>query len=145
MKKEDKKIGIVIGVAFLLLAIYLAWGFSDRYYYFGSDNAKRKKRIATVVKIKVGGRVSPSFEYEFYVNNISYKSSESLPDNLSIQTKSKLEKYIGKRYFVIYSVEKPKYSELLIEKGAVKNASLIAPDTGWLENERIPNYPVRVD
>ena len=129
--KEDRIIGYIAGSIILLFVSYFLFGFLERNRYFENTEAEKKIKIAVVTDVLVGGKVGPRFEYEFIVNEVKYVSSYSLEADLSVKPRSELMEYVGNRYYVKYSVEKPKYNELLLNHRRIKNDSLEAPTGGW--------------
>ncbi|WP_157208264.1 hypothetical protein [Mariniflexile maritimum] len=104
-------VSIILIVFFLALSIRMFLGHSDRV------NSLQGKVLFTISKITFleQGKGGPWYNYSFVYLRKVY-SSRIILGELSKESKEIQKSYIGKKYFVKFSVEKPKYSELYLDK-----------------------------
>lgn len=115
MKIGNKNITFVIIILLLIFIVIRTFiGFAERSNSLKDENVKIT--IGRITDFKHGGKVSPWFYYEFKFNDKSIINQQYIEGDLRKKDNKKLREYIGKKYFVKFSIEKPKYSELYIEK-----------------------------
>lgn len=114
MKKKVLNITIIIII--ILFIAYLFWGVNDREKHL---SGKIQYKVGEIIEYDRGANVSPWFTYKFYINDKVYKGQHGIDDSLISLNNSELRKFIGNRYLVKYSIEKPIYNELLFNKPIV--------------------------
>jgi hypothetical protein len=116
------KLNIISILPFIGVFIYIYFGMKDREKYF--DNGKTLYTIGEVVHYKDQGKIGSSIGYTFFLDGIMIESAGDLGDPLknSIYKEfgynfEKMQKLvIGKKFFVKYSVEKPRYNQIYLSK-----------------------------
>mgnify|MGYP006181570513 CR=1 FL=1 len=112
---SKKNISLIIIVSlFIFLIIRTFIGFAERSNSLNGENVKIT--VGTITDFRHGGKVSPWFYYEYKFKNKPIITQQSIEGNLRAAKNDEIRKYIGKRYFVKFSVENPKYSELFFDK-----------------------------
>lgn len=113
MNRKTKKIlGLISWLPLLIVAVYIYNSNSDRDKHLSSN--KIGYNAGVIEEYQDLYRSPPEFIFSYRVNGQSYESSYFLEKNLIYLTVDSLKKYIGKKYTVEYSIEKPRYSKLLI-------------------------------
>lgn len=109
----SKKSNLVLIIFILFIACYIYFSNKDR-----RDHLKGNVNytIGTIKNLRHGAKTPNSFGYTFYANNELHESSYSITSKLALAHDSIQEFYIGHKYLVKYSVEKPKYNELYLDK-----------------------------
>lgn len=102
---------------FFILIIYFFIGNYQRNKYLYDKNTLFT--IGIISDIKFGGKVSTDFVYKFIYVNETFDCRIS-SQKLSEQNNN-LKSYIGKKYFVKFSTEKPEYSEIYLDKPVPKD------------------------
>lgn len=77
--------------------------------------------VGTISKHIKGAKVSPWFIFNFAYRNDFYEGKSIIEGELRGASNLELDEYINKKYFVKFSVEKPKYSEIYLDKPVPKN------------------------
>ena len=116
----------------------------DREKYF--DNGKTLYTIGEVVHYKDQGKIGSSIGYTFFLDGIKIESADDPGDPLknSIYKEfgynfEKMQKLvIGKKFFVKFSVEKPKYCQIYLSKPVAEDFQYVEGQT-W---ETIPKEAV---
>jgi hypothetical protein len=116
------KLNIISILPFIGVFIYIYFGMKDREKYF--DNGKTLYTIGEVVHYKDQGKIGSSIGYTFFLDGIMIESAGDPGDPLknSIYKEfgynfEKMQKLvIGKKFFVKYSVEKPRYNQIYLSK-----------------------------
>mgnify|MGYP005855122567 CR=1 FL=1 len=114
---------IITIIAFSVLIGFIIHGYNthlEREKYF--DNGETLYTIAEVVHYKDQGKIGSSIGYSFFLNRIRIESEDEPRDPLknSIYKEfgynfEKMQKLvIGKKFFVKFSVEKPKYCQIYL-------------------------------
>ena len=147
------KLNIISILPFIGVFIYIYFGMKDREKYF--DNGKTLYTIGEVVHYKDQGKIGSSIGYTFFLDGIMIQSEGDPGDPLknSIYKEfgynfEKMQKLvIGKKFFVKFSVEKPKYCQIYLSKPVAEDFQYVEGQTweiipkGAIENKDIyENY-----
>ncbi len=96
--------------------------------------------IAVITDVESGAKVSPWFDYHYKVNNKVYFGMYSITDKMRRYPWEKLEKYIGKRFYVKFYIPDPDNNELLIYKPVPCELDS-APLHGWKKIPEVGPLP----
>lgn len=98
--------------------LYIYIGVNDRFTHLNSDNVKYT--TGEIIDFGWGAKTPPSFTFIFYVNEKKIKSYYSITDELAMTINNDIAKkqYIGKKYLVKYSTQKPRYNIMDLRKPA---------------------------
>lgn len=91
--------------------------------------------VGTISKHVKGAKVNPWFIFNFAYRNEIYEGELNIEGELRGASNVELDKYIGKKYFVKFSEEKPKYSEIYFDKPVPK-------DFIYTEGQTWKNIPI---
>ncbi|SHH39696.1 hypothetical protein [Winogradskyella jejuensis] len=112
LDRENKKYLFFVCVV-TIIVIYIFASVQDRANRLVTS--KVNYTIAEIIDFNWGYKTSPYFTYNFQIDGKIQKGSYNIVDELALKINNDLSKnYIGKKYFVKYSYEKPKYSELFL-------------------------------
>jgi len=89
-----------------------------------------KYTIGIITDYITGSKTPNSFEYIFPYNGEKIKSREPILSSINLLSIEDKQNFIGRRYYVRFLKEKPKYSELFLDK-PVPDSIVKAPDEGW--------------
>lgn len=126
-KKRIENVVIISLITGFGLYMYFGNKISKEYLY----NKEQSYGIAEIILFKRGAKVAPWFVYEFELDGVKYEGDYDMTgDTLRGYSNEFLRQYIGRKYLVRYSVEKPKYSELYIDK-PIPDSLLDCTDCRW--------------
>tara|TARA_R110001592_G_scaffold343303_1_gene633698 strand:+ start:380 stop:799 length:420 start_codon:yes stop_codon:yes gene_type:complete len=109
-------VSVILVAFFLALSIRMFLGHSERI------NSLQGKVLFTISKITFleQGKGGPWYNYSFVYLDKVYDSRIILGE-LCKEPKDVQKSYIGKKYFIKFSIENPKYSELYLDKPVPEN------------------------
>jgi len=99
--------------------------------------------IAVITGVNSGAKVPPWFDYKFKVQGKTYKNQYSIADKMARYPWSRLEKYIGKRFYVKFYIPDPGNNELQIYKPVPCDIKE-APIEGWKEMPQSSSFVTRM-
>lgn len=111
---KNNFISIFIGTILTFIVIYGLNKNQELINHLDSD-----KVLYTVCKTydyKTPGRGTPYLKYFFYFKGKKIKFWDNYKLDFSKTTKEDLKSYVGKKYFVKFSIEMPEYSEIYLDK-----------------------------
>lgn len=111
-------IGIVVWSVLLLILYYAFMKNKERVFYL--NEREFLYTIGTTIDYKNPGKGAPIIEYYFYYEK-TMNSENYYNINTSNLKKEGLKSYVGKKYFVKFSIEKPEYSEIYLDKPVPKD------------------------
>ncbi|WP_101023068.1 hypothetical protein [Salegentibacter salinarum] len=117
-------------VVLFLISIIFYGILKERNYsnYIGDDRTEKRYTVGEIDHFQGGAKTSPFFEYSYNVGSKSYSDKFYINGELRKKKSSELKKYLNKRFYVLYVLEDPSYSKLLIEKPVID--SLLQIQTG---------------
>jgi hypothetical protein len=138
------KLNIISILPFIGVFIYIYFGMKDREKYF--DNGKTLYTIGEVVHYKDQGKIGSSIGYTFFLDGIMIESADDPRDPLKnsiykefgYDYKKMRQFIIGKKFFIKYSVEKPRYTQIYLSKPVAEDFQYTEGQT-W---ETIPKEAV---
>ncbi|WP_264559095.1 hypothetical protein [Flavobacterium sp. N2270] len=110
---KNNFISIFIGTILISIIIYAKNKNSERNLYLNNNILFT---VCETIGYDSPGRVTPSIEYIFYFEKSKFESEDFYDLDFSKVKKEDLKSYVGKKYFVKFSVEKPQYSEIYLDK-----------------------------
>ena len=119
MNKESDIPPIFTKIVLAILILGLLFMIISHFYTkhkFESDDIKKSITVGEIVKFRAGAKTTPSFNYEFSVDEKIYSGSYMIVTDLRQKSGKELRKYVGKKYKVWYVVEDPTYSKLLFDR-----------------------------
>lgn len=119
--KTKRIFGIIIFgiiISFLVYATISHFVIKEK---FENADIKKDETIGVITEFQAGAKTAPSFNYEFTVNGEVFDGSYLIVTKLRQKTGDELRQYIGKKYMVLYVVDDPYYSRLLIDKPVKEN------------------------
>ena len=138
------KLNIISILPFIGVFIYIYFGMKDREKYF--DNGKTLYTIGEVVHYESQGKMGSSIGYVLTLNGARIESKGDPGDPLKNSIYKgfgydyeRMQKLvIGKKFFVKFSVEKPKYCQIYLSKPVAEDFQYYEGQT-W---ETIPKEAV---
>ena len=115
-KKDNPRITILLIV---IMLGFLAWGIINHFNRkekFENPAIEKRKTRAEIIDYSNGSKACPYFIYQFFVDEKEYEARHSICDELRAKSGDELRKYIGKKYKVLYVVDDPDYSKLLLNE-----------------------------
>lgn len=110
-------IGIIVFSILFTLFYYAFMKNSERVSYL--NDKKFLYTICQTTNYRNPGKGAPIIEYFFYYKKI-FNSENYYNINTSNLKKEDLKSYIGKKYFVKFSLENPQHSEIYLDKPVPK-------------------------
>lgn len=110
----------IFGGGFIVFLIYATISHFVIKEKFENPNIKKEETVGVIVQFRAGAKTAPSFNYEFSVNDKIYDGSYLIVTKLGQKSGDELREYIGKKYKVLYIVDDPTYSKLLMNKPVKK-------------------------
>jgi len=117
MTPKRKKITASIVMLFVLIScgIFFYLGNRDRNTYL--NNKPVLYGIGTIVEFQRGAKVAPWFTYEFFYGEDKYIGKLPITSELRKLNNSVIQnRFIGRKFLVKFSLNKPKYNEMDITK-----------------------------
>jgi hypothetical protein len=111
---KNNFISIFIGTILISIVIYGLNKSQEAINYLDGD-----KVLFTVCETndyETPGRGTPYIKYFFYFKGKKIKSWDNYKLDFSKVKKGDLKSYVGKKYFIKFSIEKPQYSEIYLDK-----------------------------
>jgi hypothetical protein len=105
---------VIIVSLFIFIIIRTFIGFTERSNSLNDENVKII--VGTITDFRHGAKTGLSVYYIFEFGRNIYKNKNFVEGKLRGANNLDLDKYINKKYFVKFSVENPKYSELFFDK-----------------------------
>ncbi len=131
MVDKKKLFNTIMILLFVALVGYLYFGIQYRNNLMKDENVNYT--IGNVIDYEFGAKVAPWFTFNFYVDEKIWEGEYSINDTLRRKSSSYLKrKYIGKKFFVKYSIIKPKFNELYLYK-PVPDSLLDCVKCAWEE------------
>ncbi len=111
-----KLIAIVTSGIIISFLIFATISHFIRKEKFENPDILKKETIGVITEFQAGASTAPSFNYEFTVDGEVYDGSYLIVTILGQKTGDELREYVGKKYKILYVVDDPKYSNLLMDK-----------------------------
>ncbi|MBO6880366.1 MULTISPECIES: hypothetical protein [Winogradskyella] len=113
--KKNKSTILLIAVM-VLAALYMFFGYKDRVKHLDSENVAYT--IGEITDFGWGSKSSPSFTFLFSIDGKEKKGFYNITNELATTINNSIaeEEYFGKKFLVKYSVDKPKYYEMYLDK-----------------------------
>jgi len=128
----------LLGVSLILFIIIgMIWGYIKKNKLKEGPSAYT---IAVITGVNSGAKVPPWFDYKFKVQGKTYKNQYSISDKMARYSWSKLEEYIGKRFYVKFYIPDPGNNELQIYKPVPCDIKE-APPEGWTKIPKVTSLP----
>lgn len=112
-------IGIVVWSVLLLILCNTIIKNNEQTNYL--NGKKVLYTICNTTDYKSPGKGAPIIEYYFYYGKEKLISWDYYNINTSNLKKEGLKSYVGKKYFVKFSIERPEYSEIYLDKPVPKD------------------------
>ena len=114
MRKDLK--GSIVFIGLILAAlIYFLIGFNERNNLLSSKNVRYT--IGTIESFHYGAKTNPWFNIHMKLNGENYLTTHNIVGPLRSKKYSYIKEfYIAKRFLIKFSVEKPNYNELYLDK-----------------------------
>ena len=114
---KKKGIGIIVFSILIIILYYSFIKYEERIKYL--EDRKVLYTTGTITFLEQG-KGGPWFNYNFFFDAKEHFSRTTIGE-LSKEKRQKLKSYIGKKYFVKFSIEKPEYSEIYLDKPIPKD------------------------
>ncbi len=113
----------------MMIGFYIYFSSEDREQYL-SDEKNIGFAIGEIIDFEIGSRVPPWFTYIFNSGKGVTEGSYDLYDSLRNASMTYQKSFIGRKFLVKFSKEKPKYNEMYLDR-PIPDSLMNCSDCVW--------------